>query len=124
MHTTAFCPCSLFGFLFCNEERSGGSNPLLIPVVVHAHHLSTPQSNQRKDCRQTPLIRPQIENANLRLSQSMRSLNHRHKVHPLLDEIPLGSDGLHAYFVHSYELKPAQASFWVGCDGKELLSPW
>jgi glutamine amidotransferase len=32
------------------------------------------------------------------------------KVHPLLDEIPLGSDGLHAYFVHSYELKPAQAS--------------
>ena len=31
------------------------------------------------------------------------------KVHPLLDEIPLGSDGLHAYFVHSYELKPANA---------------
>jgi glutamine amidotransferase len=31
------------------------------------------------------------------------------KVHPLLDEIPLGSDGLHAYFVHSYELKPAKA---------------
>jgi imidazole glycerol-phosphate synthase subunit HisH len=32
------------------------------------------------------------------------------KVHPLLDEIPLGSDGLHAYFVHSYELKTANAS--------------
>jgi glutamine amidotransferase len=31
------------------------------------------------------------------------------KVHPLLDEIPLGSDGLHAYFVHSYELKAANA---------------
>ncbi|MDO8879140.1 MAG: imidazole glycerol phosphate synthase subunit HisH [Pseudolabrys sp.] len=31
------------------------------------------------------------------------------KVHPLLDEIPLGSDGLHAYFVHSYELKTANA---------------
>ncbi len=31
------------------------------------------------------------------------------KAHPLLDEIPLGSDGLHAYFVHSYELKPASA---------------
>jgi glutamine amidotransferase len=30
------------------------------------------------------------------------------KPHPLLDEIPLGSDGLHAYFVHSYELKTAQ----------------
>jgi len=26
------------------------------------------------------------------------------KMHPLLDEIPLGPDGLHAYFVHSYEL--------------------
>jgi glutamine amidotransferase len=27
--------------------------------------------------------------------------------HKLLDGIPLGPDGLHAYFVHSYELKPA-----------------
>jgi imidazole glycerol-phosphate synthase subunit HisH len=30
------------------------------------------------------------------------------KAHPLLDGIPLGPDGLHAYFVHSYELKPSQ----------------
>lgn len=30
--------------------------------------------------------------------------------HPLLDGIPLGPDGLHAYFVHSYELKPSQRS--------------
>ena len=30
------------------------------------------------------------------------------KPHPLLADIPLGPDGLHAYFVHSYELKPAQ----------------
>ena len=28
--------------------------------------------------------------------------------HPLLAELPLGPDGLHGYFVHSYELKPAQ----------------
>ncbi len=28
--------------------------------------------------------------------------------HPLLEDIPLGPDGLHAYFVHSYQLKPAQ----------------
>ena len=27
--------------------------------------------------------------------------------HPLLDGIPLGPDGLHAYFVHSYHLKAA-----------------
>jgi glutamine amidotransferase len=27
--------------------------------------------------------------------------------HPLLDGIPLGPDGLHAYFVHSYQLSPA-----------------
>jgi glutamine amidotransferase len=27
--------------------------------------------------------------------------------HALLDGIPLGADGLHAYFVHSYHLKPA-----------------
>lgn len=30
--------------------------------------------------------------------------------HPLLDALPLGPDGLHAYFVHSYELKTAQAA--------------
>jgi imidazole glycerol-phosphate synthase subunit HisH len=28
--------------------------------------------------------------------------------HPLLDGLPLGADGRHAYFVHSYQLKPAQ----------------
>jgi glutamine amidotransferase len=28
--------------------------------------------------------------------------------HPLLADIPLGPDGLHGYFVHSYELKPAR----------------
>ena len=28
--------------------------------------------------------------------------------HPLLDGLPLGPEGRHAYFVHSYELKPAQ----------------
>ena len=32
------------------------------------------------------------------------------KPHALLDEIPLGPDGLHAYFVHSYELKTAKRS--------------
>ncbi len=32
------------------------------------------------------------------------------KVHPLLADIPLGPDGLHAYFVHSYELKATQRS--------------
>ncbi len=32
------------------------------------------------------------------------------KPHPLLDDIPLGPDGLHAYFVHSYELKAAKRS--------------
>ncbi len=30
--------------------------------------------------------------------------------HALLDEIPLGPDGLHAYFVHSYALQPSQRS--------------
>jgi glutamine amidotransferase len=34
------------------------------------------------------------------------TLNPR-KSHKLLESIPLGPDGLHAYFVHSYALKPA-----------------
>ncbi len=30
------------------------------------------------------------------------------KPHPLLDGIPVGPEGLHAYFVHSYQLKAAE----------------
>jgi imidazole glycerol-phosphate synthase subunit HisH len=30
--------------------------------------------------------------------------------HPLLDGIPMGATGLHAYFVHSFHLKPADRS--------------
>jgi glutamine amidotransferase len=37
------------------------------------------------------------------------TLNER-KPHPLLDGIPLGPNGLHAYFVHSYQLEPADAA--------------
>ncbi len=29
------------------------------------------------------------------------------RAHPLLAGLPLGDDGLHAYFVHSYQLRPA-----------------
>jgi imidazole glycerol-phosphate synthase subunit HisH len=28
--------------------------------------------------------------------------------HPLLDGLPLGADGLHAYFVHSYQFRPSR----------------
>jgi glutamine amidotransferase len=30
--------------------------------------------------------------------------------HPLIDDIPLGPEGLHAYFVHSFQLKPSGRS--------------
>jgi glutamine amidotransferase len=32
------------------------------------------------------------------------------KPHPLLDGIDLGPQGLHAYFVHSFHLKPTERS--------------
>lgn len=32
------------------------------------------------------------------------------RAHPLLDGLPLGADGRHAYFVHSYQLNPARRS--------------
>jgi glutamine amidotransferase len=31
-----------------------------------------------------------------------------HRPHALLEGVPLGTDGLHAYFVHSYQLRPEQ----------------
>ena len=38
----------------------------------------------------------------------------RTKEHPLLEGIPTGPDGLHAYFVHSYQLRPS--------DGGDLVA--
>jgi glutamine amidotransferase len=32
------------------------------------------------------------------------------KAHPLLEGLPVGPKGLHAYFVHSFQLKPSQQS--------------
>jgi glutamine amidotransferase len=49
-------------------------------------------------------------NAELKIPHmGWNTLNMR-KAHALLDEIPVGADGLHAYFVHSYELKVVQPS--------------
>jgi imidazole glycerol-phosphate synthase subunit HisH len=40
-----------------------------------------------------------------------------HRPHPLLDGIPLGPDGLHAYFVHSYHLQVEDpAALVADCD--------
>jgi glutamine amidotransferase len=42
---------------------------------------------------------------------------HAHRPHPLLDGIPLGREGLHAYFVHSYQLQVEDAADLVAdCD--------
>ena len=35
---------------------------------------------------------------------------HPQRDHPLVDHIPLGPDGVHAYFVHSYALRPEDGS--------------
>jgi glutamine amidotransferase len=40
-----------------------------------------------------------------------------HRPHPLLDGIPLGPEGLHAYFVHSYQLQVEDpADLVADCD--------
>jgi glutamine amidotransferase len=40
-----------------------------------------------------------------------------HRAHPLLDGIPLGGDGLHAYFVHSFHLQVEDpADLVADCD--------
>jgi imidazole glycerol-phosphate synthase subunit HisH len=42
---------------------------------------------------------------------------HAHRPHPLLDGIPLGPEGLHAYFVHSYQLQVEdRADLVADCD--------
>jgi imidazole glycerol-phosphate synthase subunit HisH len=50
-------------------------------------------------------IRP--ADASLKIPHMGWNVLHKQREHPLLDDIPLGPNGLHAYFVHSYALQPA-----------------
>jgi imidazole glycerol-phosphate synthase subunit HisH len=47
------------------------------------------------------------DDASLKIPHMGWNTLHPVKPHPLLDGIPLGSDGLHGYFVHSYHLNTA-----------------
>jgi len=49
------------------------------------------------------------ENPDLKIPHMGWNTLNMQRPHPLLEDIPLGPDGLHAYFVHSYELKPTQS---------------
>ena len=48
-----------------------------------------------------------VEDPNLKIPHMGWNTLHARRDHPLLDGIPTGQDGLHAYFVHSYALEPA-----------------
>jgi imidazole glycerol-phosphate synthase subunit HisH len=45
--------------------------------------------------------------ASLKIPHMGWNVLHKQREHPLLDDIALGPNGLHAYFVHSYALQPA-----------------
>jgi glutamine amidotransferase len=46
------------------------------------------------------------DDASLKIPHSGWNTLHPQRDHPLLDGIPVGPEGLHAYFVHSYGLQP------------------
>lgn len=48
--------------------------------------------------------------SDLKVPQIGWNVLHCHRPHPLLEGIPLGEEGWHAYFVHSYHLTDAQDS--------------
>jgi glutamine amidotransferase len=49
----------------------------------------------------------QPEDAGLKIPHMGWNTLHAQREHPVLDGIPTGPEGLHAYFVHSYALDPA-----------------
>jgi imidazole glycerol-phosphate synthase subunit HisH len=49
----------------------------------------------------------QPEDAGLKIPHMGWNTLHAQRDHPILDDIPTGPEGLHAYFVHSYALDPA-----------------
>ena len=50
------------------------------------------------------------DDANLKIPHMGWNTLDESKAHPLFADIPLGRSGLHAYFVHSYQLRPSQHS--------------
>ena len=52
----------------------------------------------------------QPDDAGLKIPHMGWNTLHAQRDHPILDGIPTGPDGLHAYFVHSYALDPADMS--------------
>jgi glutamine amidotransferase len=49
----------------------------------------------------------QPDDAGLKVPHMGWNILHAQREHPILDGIPTGPEGLHAYFVHSYALDPA-----------------
>ncbi len=52
----------------------------------------------------------QPEDPSLKIPQIGWNTLHAERDHPILDDIPVGNDGLHAYFVHSYQMKCRNAA--------------
>ena len=61
------------------------------------------------------IIRP--ENPDLKIPHMGWNTLDIERAHPLFDGVPTGPAGLHAYFVHSYQLNPAEAGDLVATTG-------
>src|ERR1700760_1632334 len=68
-------------------EGCGAAYPFLVPVMIDAHHFASSKPHQRKHGLQPSAIRPEIENAYLRLRRAVRGIYDRLKANPLLHQI-------------------------------------
>ena len=71
--------------LYIKSRRS--AYPLLIPIVVNAHHLSASQAYQRQGRRQNAPVRPHIQNPDFGLGEPERRFNCGLEMHPLLHQV-------------------------------------
>jgi glutamine amidotransferase len=63
------------------------------------------------------VVRMTPDDPNLKIPQIGWNTLDLHSPHPLFDGIPTGSDGLHAYFVHSYHLAAANEDNVIATAG-------
>ena len=53
-----------------DDETGGAADPELVAVVIHAHHLAPSQADQRIQWTQFSVVRPRVQDADLRLGQA------------------------------------------------------
>src|ERR1035441_10769160 len=73
-------------------QRGRTAYPFQIAIVIDAHHHATSHAHQRQHGRKVAALGPNKHHANFHLRRTVRCLNHRLELHPLLENVVVRSE--------------------------------